>query len=1119
MRLHLVSHTHWDREWFLPSAYTREWLPPFFDSLFALLERKPEYQFTLDGQTILIEDYLEELAHGDVPPQLTVRDSKTARTLLKRHAAAGRITLGPYYLQPDWNLVSGESLVRNLQIGHTHAREYAEPMKAGWLLDNFGQIGQCPQIHRGFGITSLLFWRGLNVDPQRVRTELVWRSPDGSEVGAVYLIDSYRNAMQLLAHPPILERRVRYAADRGKRFSETGQILLMNGYDQEMEPEDVLPALAALRTSGLNIHQVRPQQFFTAVRDELGEPSAPSAPPVIHGEQYNGRYISVFPGVLSARVYLKQANHRAETLLERYLEPIAALAAIRGVPFPHPELAALWRKVLRNHPHDSICGVGVDDVHTDMEHRFARIQEHAEHLLRERLQTAAEATPNDAASPSPSLSVRRHATAHQPAELHVAVFNPLPEPRSELVTVRLPWMPADTAHPLGAYTAAGDPLPAQALGARSVAVAVNSLPPTGFSHLTLRPADTGAELVAAENAVSAATTGRGVRLKNRHLVVTVATDGTLTIRSRSTGCEYGGLLCYEDGGDVGDTYSYCAPTHDRILLSSGKTEARLELAARGPLRAVCRISQVLEVPAAAANSRTTRSPETEPIPIITEVTLDRDSPMVQLRATVRNRARDHRLRILFPFAAETIVAGSTFDVVQRPAIPAQYHDDEIPAALKQMLLGAREPDPITTLPFRGFVAAEARTNGLAVLARGLYEYEYLPTAPNTEAGGALALTLLRSVGWLARSDLTSRTGDAGPLIATPDAQCLRDLVFELALYAYQGPWAESGLPALSDRFSAPPLAALGSDPASVTQQAAGEAGLVTVSSLQHIVRTTAVTLARSGEAILVRCCNPSAEAAATRIHGHFAVSRATRTNLAEDQHEDLLVRDNTVHLKIAPHAVETVMLYPKAQLRHTPPPGNHTQAHVHDREPAHTSAPQPVHQQAQRHAEAGRFDLVGALELQADGAYPLTEPLDPTNAATVPEGFAAHPPVEVVHPEELEREKARLTELTRILATRRRELAASDIRAVPEPSAGASDRSQHLKAAISTLERTILEAELSVRMLELKQRQHAAGKRLPLPHDEDTRQFFRDVGYQLNQARIKKRTDDYLCDLIGSDQS
>src|SRR6185295_16830426 len=129
----IVPHTHWDREWYSPFQTFRLRLVDLLDNLLPLLERDLSYaRFLLDGQTAIIDDYLE------VRPE--------AADTLRRLAASGRISLGPWMVQMDEFMVSGETMVRDLQFGIAQAAQYGGAMPIGYLPDIFGHIAQMPQL-------------------------------------------------------------------------------------------------------------------------------------------------------------------------------------------------------------------------------------------------------------------------------------------------------------------------------------------------------------------------------------------------------------------------------------------------------------------------------------------------------------------------------------------------------------------------------------------------------------------------------------------------------------------------------------------------------------------------------------------------------------------------------------------------------------------------------------------------------------------------------------------------------------------------------------------------------------------------------------------------------------
>ena len=145
---HIISHSHWDREWYLPYEKHHMLLIEFMDTLINTLETDPDYKsFHLDGQTLLIEDYLQ------------VRPENKER--LKKLIEAKRIHVGPWFILQDEFLTSSEANIRNLQMGHDLAREYGEVCKVGYFPDSFGNMGQAPQILKKAGIETAVFGRGV----------------------------------------------------------------------------------------------------------------------------------------------------------------------------------------------------------------------------------------------------------------------------------------------------------------------------------------------------------------------------------------------------------------------------------------------------------------------------------------------------------------------------------------------------------------------------------------------------------------------------------------------------------------------------------------------------------------------------------------------------------------------------------------------------------------------------------------------------------------------------------------------------------------------------------------------------------------------------------------------
>ncbi|MBQ3865407.1 MAG: alpha-mannosidase, partial [Clostridia bacterium] len=221
----VISHTHWDREWYMPLENFRHRLTDLMDRLLEILSKDPSYIFHLDAQTVVLEDYL------------LVRPEK--KNDLIRYIRNRRIVIGPWYLQNDFYLTSGEATVRNLLEGARLAGEFGGSSRVGYAADQFGNPSQLPQILKDFGLSSFVFGRGfarydLDADgkpvPKKTPTEFVWRGADGTEIPAIHMRHWYNNAQRFSAD---VEKALGYLKLIEKSFDDeftlTPYLLLMNG--------------------------------------------------------------------------------------------------------------------------------------------------------------------------------------------------------------------------------------------------------------------------------------------------------------------------------------------------------------------------------------------------------------------------------------------------------------------------------------------------------------------------------------------------------------------------------------------------------------------------------------------------------------------------------------------------------------------------------------------------------------------------------------------------------------------------------------------------------------------------------------------------------------------------
>ncbi|NOX63057.1 MAG: hypothetical protein GXP42_14110, partial [Chloroflexi bacterium] len=351
INVHIINHTHWDREWFLTSVYTSQWIPDLIDKLLELTRDNPDFRFLLDGQTLIIEDLL------NLKPDY--------REKVERLVRSGRLLIGPYYCQPDWRLTSGELLYRNLLYGRRDMKRFGAGDAVGWLVDTFGHISQAPQLHRLFDLNSVYVWRGV----PRLEPYFVWKGSFGQDLFAINLFGGYRNLYGVSHAPEVATQRLLSEVRKLSPFYPTPDIPLFDGYDLEQNPEDPVRFYHERGHLPADVHLLdsSPIRFSRAMQQTL------TSLPSIEGELNSGKYGATFPGALSTRTYLKIMHHDCEHALFQRCEPLAVLAALNGRDYPSERYEAWTRKLLQNAIHDCICGVSVDPVHEKMERSYQEL--------------------------------------------------------------------------------------------------------------------------------------------------------------------------------------------------------------------------------------------------------------------------------------------------------------------------------------------------------------------------------------------------------------------------------------------------------------------------------------------------------------------------------------------------------------------------------------------------------------------------------------------------------------------------------------------------------------------------------------------------------------------------
>ena len=890
--VHLISHTHWDREWYLTREQFRLRLVDLVDRVLEMLRADNGYAyFHLDGQTIVLEDYLEIHPENADEIRALVRD--------------GRLLVGPWYVMPDEFLVSGESLVRNLAIGHRIARAFGGSMPVGYLPDLFGHVGQMPQILQQFGLDNAILWRGFG-GPQ---AEYWWEAPDGSRVLMMHLPgEGYCNATRIALVPDLMVERTEAVIAREAARTKYGVVLLMNGVDH-IEPQATIPALvAALRERSHQISHSTLPAYVDAVRQ--GASADGASLDVIRGELRSGeQYAPLLPGVLSARTYLKIANARVQNALERWAEPLSTWAWMLGERYPAAALQYGWKLLLQNHPHDSICGCSIDEVHVENMSRFARAGQVADDLAERAATAIARRIPRAREGSVRTVFFNTSGHAHRAVVegfIDLPFGNAEPHRHMDAEALDAPVVFFDREATVTAASMADGPtVPLQildvaeviswvksryetpwALHARRVRfAALVDLPACGYTSLDL---EVGGMPAAAPGPVRA----DGRSLENEWLRVTVADDGTASVVDKRSGKSYARCGELLDVGDVGDEYNYSPPRQDREVTSHDLRGVVVTVEHGGPLRGTLAIRGTLPLPEAASTDRTARSGELAPMPVVIRISLDAASARVEWRVELDNHAQDHRLQLVFPSGLADVAeafSDSAFGVIARPT------RREPPAVIRTEV-------PVTSAPLTSFVAC-TEDGGAVVYAHGLTEYDVL-----LGDSARIAVTLLRCVGDLSRDDLATRPhGHAGPGLATPGAQCPGTHSFLLAFEPFEtAPLAGELYAGASAVVAAPRMAVADTDGQGLPSS--GE--MLTLVADGPGVVLSALKKADDRDSVAVRVFSVSSTASHVSLGLVGGVQEASALNLLEEKQEPLDISGGAARVDVSGFGLRTVELVP-----------------------------------------------------------------------------------------------------------------------------------------------------------------------------------------------------------------
>ncbi|WP_313631072.1 glycoside hydrolase family 38 C-terminal domain-containing protein [Enterococcus devriesei] len=352
--VHIVNHTHWDREWYFTSMDALVLSDQLFSDAINELKKNPEASFVLDGQLSILDDYL--LLYPE-----RMDDIKSLVT-------NKQLFIGPWYTQSDAFFTTGEAVLRNAMIGIFESKKYGEYMPIGYLPDTFGFNAQIPVILKEAGFESAIMWRGLHLNKHVHSPYFKWSSLNNqSTVTVLNLPQGYGTGMLLEPTMEFVEGRLDPAIDFIKQYTD-GDVLIPSGNDQLAIIHDFSEKIEAINQLGKYDYQVSTYQDFLeyANQQELEVYSGEFREPVL---------ARVHKTIGSVRMDLKKMIFHLEDKLIQRIEPLMVLAEKIGIHLSNRLLMLAWKKLLESQAHDSLAGCVSDSVAEDIHHRLKEADE------------------------------------------------------------------------------------------------------------------------------------------------------------------------------------------------------------------------------------------------------------------------------------------------------------------------------------------------------------------------------------------------------------------------------------------------------------------------------------------------------------------------------------------------------------------------------------------------------------------------------------------------------------------------------------------------------------------------------------------------------------------------
>ena len=891
-KVHVVPHSHWDREWYFTTSRSKVYLMKDLKDVLDTLESNPDFKyFMVDAQGSLLDDYIKWM------PQDKDRITKLVKEM--------KLVIGPWYTQTDQLVISGESIVRNMYYGMKRCETFGGYMNVGYVPDSFGQSGNMPQIYKEFGIDDTLFWRGVSDDMVN-HTDYNWRGDDGSVVFTTQIPFGYYIGGNIPEDPKQSEEFwQKECFEKAGGRSATKHIYFPNGFDQ-----------APIRTNLPEIIKERNEKdpeneyVISCIEDYIKDVKSENPElEEVSGELVIAKHMRIHKSIFSSRSDLKVMNTQIQNYVTNVMEPLLTLSYNLGNDYPHEAVGEIWKLLFENAAHDSIGSCISDTANEDVYVRYKQARDIAVNLVELHSRLIATSVKND-------------------AEMTFTLINTLPQKRNDTVVVKT-YIPGgnfaildekgnkvdytviesrDLTDYVLSQTIKLDPsrkfyVPSKVLEA-TIAIKTSDVPAFGYVQYTLDTKGNSAKNLEKKNT-----------LENEFYAINVEEDGSLTITDKENNVTYKNQGVLVENGDDGDSFNYSPPRKD-LEVFSNKSECSVEVSGSDIYdQAVIKFNMVVPKDL----EERAEGKVSVNLPITMTVALRKDSKVIDFNVHVDNKGLSHRLCVLFDsqIVSSFNYADEQFGSIKRP----NYYEKEMKlymasaenktekkAGVQELANWANDQStwqepPISIEPTQSYVSLTDGKQGIAVIPQGVREYEVLDNH-------MIRLTLFRTYGFMGKENLIYRPGRASGerIIETPAAQLLKEMDFAFGFTTYASDINEANVDTLAKAYNTNievyTYAEFLNGRLIFSQREieGTKESRYSLFETENKLVVSAMKKAEDNDGYIIRLFNgKNHENTSDTIKFNFDVKEAYYTNLREEKTEDIKVENNIINVKELSH--------------------------------------------------------------------------------------------------------------------------------------------------------------------------------------------------------------------------